>query len=420
MLAYWTKRTLVLPPIILGTAVPWRPFNDMLTLYKTAQLTFSQILPLFQSPTKNLTHELSGSNIKSIFVPWSLLVNLNDLKPYIRIITESEFEKLYRVDRYSLGSLLSLTGKFTLNFVQDVTRHDYFIHSSPIDINHPKYIYTKNRFDRAIHIHDEDISTSPSLLIFGSLFSSSRLYIEAEKDEEMFRRIKKSFVIQNPYLEYIANLITEKLGGIGHYIGIHVRIGEGNFALRSQKTLNTIIYNVTAALSNINNSYDHHKDIDDHDEQIPEKGESLSSFKMRKCFHSQSVLDLKHKRNSNRASSRSKYPIIFMATDIRNPNESSLLEPLYSLFPCIFTLNDFKKEISLAFEKPHLNDQDTHSLDEKKDESLLYDIFNPVSGRFMIPFIDLLVASRGNLFFGSPASTFSTFGAYLHKIRYGD
>ncbi|CAG8603215.1 6352_t:CDS:1, partial [Scutellospora calospora] len=87
--------------------------------------------------------------------------------------------------------------------------------------------------------------------------------------------------------------------------------------------------------------------------------------------------------------------IIFLATDVKRNNTS--LQPLFQTFPCIYLLDDFNDLLEpLKF------------LKNPNDGMILYEFF--------IPLVDLLIVSRGNKFYGTGRSTFSSYAKRLNRI----
>jgi hypothetical protein len=90
--------------------------------------------------------------------------------------------------------------------------------------------------------------------------------------------------------------------------------------------------------------------------------------------------------------------VMFMATDTPRPREHELFNKIYDTFPCVVTLNDLFDFAG----------------------SPLATMVNPEDGvnygKFLIPFLDGLMASRAQSFSGSMWSTFSKYIQFLHHV----
>ncbi|KAF0545732.1 ciga protein [Gigaspora margarita] len=85
---------------------------------------------------------------------------------------------------------------------------------------------------------------------------------------------------------------------------------------------------------------------------------------------------------------------IFLATDVRPDHVS--LQPFFQSFSCIYVLDYFKDLLEpLKF------------LKNPRDGMFMYE--------FLIPLVDLIVVSKGNKFYGSSGSTFSTYARRLNE-----
>jgi len=432
LLAYWTNRTLVLPPILLGNAIPWHPFNLMIPLLGKAMKSFLNIQPYLKSihEEESFINDTLYYKVERIFVPWSFLVNFNTLKPHIKFISDHEFEKRFHIDRYSFESWDNLTQITSIEFVKDNTRYAYGFYYFPTDPKNSNFTENMKRFDTTLDASQWiwNSPSSPRILHFGSLFGSNRLYVSSEKDKLLFNKIQSAFIIKNSNLESIATSITKKLGGFDQFLGIHARTKDGMFAKKSDE----IIANISMDIHNWVNYNDHDQEdlVTNSNLKEPKKKPFISlgnitdsSFRIKTC------LENNIKKGKKRKSSKShNYPIIFMATDRPNASQLPLYQPLYERFLCVFTLDDFPNEVSLLYKgksissqsekENHENNKDKDDDDDDDSDPLYYNVFNRRCGHFMLQFLDVLIASRGRKFFGTNRSTFSTFGDFLHQIQH--
>ncbi|CAG8554518.1 26600_t:CDS:2, partial [Racocetra persica] len=103
-------------------------------------------------------------------------------------------------------------------------------------------------------------------------------------------------------------------------------------------------------------------------------------------------------KNINKTNDRACLPTkIFLATDVKRNHPS--LQLFFQTFPCVYTIDDFN---DLLEPLKHLKNP--------KDGMIMYE--------FLLPLVDLLVVSKGNKFYRTRRSTFSTYAEQLHNIRY--
>lgn len=91
-----------------------------------------------------------------------------------------------------------------------------------------------------------------------------------------------------------------------------------------------------------------------------------------------------------------------MATDAPNPASNKAFSLLYSSYPCTFTIDSF----STASNQPAW-DALTKATNAHDGAPLK---------KYLIPLIDATIASRGRLFIGTEASTFSGYVYRLHDV----
>jgi hypothetical protein len=109
--------------------------------------------------------------------------------------------------------------------------------------------------------------------------------------------------------------------------------------------------------------------------------------------------------------------MIYMATDARDPRSHTAFAPLYTTYPCSFTIHDVLGD-----------NKDDYGFDYRENGSspampwsILDKVRNPLTGASMrpllLPLVDAAVASRGSLFLGSKGSTFSGYISRLHRSQ---
>ncbi|KAF9968564.1 hypothetical protein BGZ70_002468 [Mortierella alpina] len=88
--------------------------------------------------------------------------------------------------------------------------------------------------------------------------------------------------------------------------------------------------------------------------------------------------------------SNGRFTPIYLATDAYHPRSNPIFDRLFETFECVFTLDDFAED--LAGLKRFRNPED-----------------GTLMTKFLIPMVDAMVVAKAGAFFGTPASTFSTY-----------
>ena len=96
-----------------------------------------------------------------------------------------------------------------------------------------------------------------------------------------------------------------------------------------------------------------------------------------------------------------KVTLIYMATDARSPRYTPAFDPIWSRYPCTFTMDDLLTPSSPIWEE----------LDGVVDQST-----GQSMRKFLLPLVDATIASRGWFFIGSKGSTFSGYIYRLHDV----
>lgn len=93
--------------------------------------------------------------------------------------------------------------------------------------------------------------------------------------------------------------------------------------------------------------------------------------------------------------------LVFLATDAPNLRQKQQFQKLFERLPCTFTLNDIL---------PPKNSKAWAPMDQYRTQNT-----GDSMRKFLIPLVDALVASKGNLFIGTKGSTFSGYISRLHQ-----
>ncbi|CAG8668909.1 6096_t:CDS:1, partial [Paraglomus brasilianum] len=291
LLAYYTNRTLIVPPLILGHISAWAPF-DKLYDYLSLKLHKDKC-------------SSRGSNAKSTGMhripPCDSWTKLN----WYEVYNLTAIQKEERIRMMSAPSFKVEWIKETLQIKDDDIK--YFKGDTLYNImvyDDPQSTTALGKYQQRADI--SDLKSLPQKLIyFNSLFGGSRVLTELEEHQQLRRRILRRFVFIYPNVMSTANKIVAKLGGERSYIGIHVRVSDGPFKRGAQQ----IVESIMRKLSDFNSTSD-----------------EVGLLQSKTCQHDFGPINDK---------------IIYMATDIVNSRETKEYGLLYENFPCIMTLSDF-------------------------------------------------------------------------------
>ncbi|KAJ3568446.1 hypothetical protein NP233_g5709 [Leucocoprinus birnbaumii] len=388
VLARILGRTLIVPPIRLGNKpIPYYPFDrlsrQLALADKTGLKHCADVPSRLALPSECLDY------YDSTLLPWNSLVDLTPVKTKQDLLPRWNFSEEW------FSEELGITDDEEIRYFRDQTPYQYRLVDNGGGANDRTW-YTE---DIAI---DFLAQQTQRLLVFGTLFGSTRLKLEVEAHQMIRKEIRQAMTIAHPVLDDISQSIFRALGGA--YLAIHLRASETKFRKSSQVnaqalwwTLLHCWYNATA------------DEILELEEQM--QGTStqprtlsgttyLSTPSARQCKPLDDV-----EKYALASASRSKCrqstahpsrlsvmglntPFLYIATDLNNSRHQPLLDRFRALFPCVVDISDFSQ---------YLNPLD-HTI-------------NPMDGvplrTHLFPFLDALVAAKATRVVGTKGSTFS-------------
>ena len=254
--AYLLNRTLIIPPLFLGRAVPWKPFNHLRSLLKQR---IKQIETTRRKCIDEVSHRISLNN--ATLIRENLYISCR--KPSREVTKWSNF-----VDFKFLSKLnISFVEMDTLHYpnfnisdttiIKDDELYSYKLFDTDLDqIHHHQFEYFDvTTFENNEYVHKQPVIDTPipmnnelqseymakykipleisflrkfnhSLLQFGSLFGSSRLALFNKENIKLQRHIQNSLIFDNDFI----NKITLKMKSeIGPFLAIHYRSTEAGF-----------------------------------------------------------------------------------------------------------------------------------------------------------------------------------------------
>ncbi|ORX93091.1 hypothetical protein K493DRAFT_302894 [Basidiobolus meristosporus CBS 931.73] len=357
-LAKLLNRTVLLPPALLGPPIPWRTFNSLhnwLSGKSKRSLGHCKNYKLKELPLECAGYETWTK------LPWRYFFDMDAFRGKIKFQQQTEFAS-NELANYGIDAE-------DIHYVKDTTLYNYTI------VDRFNSTFALNQFSRAILV-SELADIPQKLIFFGSLFSSWRIQTDIPENTAYFQQLRRKLVYDSPVVHTISKRISAKLGGSENYYGIHLRASDFYFAEDLGKNLMIILDEIKQMLRTRE------------DQQA--MGVSGSRFEMGQSHSLESCL----------TRSRLRSPVIYLATDLKNPREEDALSPLFKEFPCTFVYSDFKSETASLYDER--NPEDSISLTPH-----------------LIPMVDSVVASRGYFFVGTPRSTFSKYALRLHEVYFG-
>lgn len=402
LLAYLLRRTLLVPPIRLGNK-PIRYIDyDTLSLYHELDSKHGlshclKVPPYISRPPECLDY------FETSYVPWNWLVNLSAIEARQPMIHRPDMSQLWIEANLDLAPseilVLRDTSPYQFRFLD--TAND----SSP----------SKHKFLEDIYLSDL-AKSEMRLLQIGTLFGSSRLRLKNMENILYRDLIRRSMIFTNKELVRAAYSITSALNG--HYLGVHLRSGDGKFRAVFEDTVRSVWWNLLHRILNLPIAMvcEIERLVNEPPSRICEPDTRNSKWRTRECESGSgcssspkiginisatpSSINCRFSRHRRRRYQMLNTPL-YVSTDIENPRMHPQLSIFRRTFPCIFFLEDFPKEI-----EP------------------LNQLSSPIDGvdleSFLRPFVDALVVSKAIKVVGTEGSTFSRFIEDILYVRDGD
>ncbi|KAF8813710.1 hypothetical protein BYT27DRAFT_7130677, partial [Phlegmacium glaucopus] len=221
LLAYLLRRTLLVPPIRLGNK-PIR-YIDYDTLSRYHELASKhglshcpRVPPYISRPPECLDY------FETSYIPWNWLVNLSVIEAHQPIIHRPDMTQSW------IEANLDIAPSDTL-VLRDTSPYQFRFLDTVNDVSPSKHKFLED-------IYLSDLAKSKTgLLQIGTLFGSSRLRLKNMENILYRGLIRRSMVFANDDLMRAAYSITGALNG--HYLGVHLRSGDGNFRARIEDTV---------------------------------------------------------------------------------------------------------------------------------------------------------------------------------------
>ncbi|CAG8481465.1 14449_t:CDS:1 [Ambispora leptoticha] len=411
-LAWATNRTLVIPPIIFGAKIPYQTFS---LLANRLSLIGKEVLPDCSNETvanKKEACEVKRNRSFRTLVKWDQVMDLSFAKEFARTVQRSDF------NQSTLFRMVNVTDTKQVYVQPDKTLYDFEI------FDNPNANLSQQRFQNKLLLSDLKLRRE-KLMYFGSIFSSQRIVTELSENRSFFDQVRKHMIIGNPVMLGVVEKIVDELGGLGSFVGIYLKIGDG-------KTLNnntiSTINNITKQLideyapemksdikldeaaANDTNNTDNTNNQDDLEDNLDDSEEDPNTLETpierRRSFAAGRGLQasgLVAECQSKAKPTQNDMPIIYIATDASRLNSSlsqEAFKEIFSIFPCVFFIGNFSDQ---------LNPID--SIRNPSDNSTL--------SQYLLPLVDLNVVASGQQIISSTRGAASNYAARLHLTLVG-
>ncbi len=400
VLARLLNRTLLLPPVRLGVALAYAPFDDLYEMAANATKAGLEHCAATLHAKSAPTPPECESYESYTHIPWGWLVDLPALQRTQPLLPGWNFTDGWLQDTLHLSPPSDI---FTL---RDGSRHQHafqdFVARRPA---------SGRKFSEPVHLAAL-LRRPERLVMLGSLFGSSRLHLRARANRLVRAQVREQMVFANPHLARATDAIRAALGGT--YLAAHLRIGDGAFEVNAPEIVRRAWWKLLQV--GLGLSDDEIASLEE--ESFPEEepldppvfapdlpalrsphpplppfpsnaSPSLSpagGFSCRGRLHSAPRL-----RRLNAP--------LYISTDAVSPTLNPLLWRFLGTFPCTFFLGDFAEQ--------------TRPLGVLRSE-----IDGVPLGSFLMPFVDAMVAGQAYQVVGTESSTFSAFVTDVLWRRY--
>ncbi|CAO3593542.1 unnamed protein product [Absidia cylindrospora] len=341
-------------------------------------------------------------------VPWTFFYDLKPLTNDVRLVLRPDL---------SLQWLTSTLGINNTRFLKDMSPYEFRVYD---------HMASKTPLSKFMHRYDVGTlqAMDEQLLHFGSVFGTHRVLAQQASHAAWLKQIRTHLIFKTPVLVETARKVVDQLGGVGSFVGLHLRVGDGLFKVRASINIDDIYHGLVNQFTDLTldelQRLDPHHDDDrkertDYEVKTLRVVTNVTSELPLAVNHTGYEQDIKTRRIGTNPpatlnprltcrpnTDRFSRTIIYIATDAPNPAHNPLLRKIYDTFPCVFDLSDFSfaldalRQVYVAEERVRLDD-------------------------YLIPMLDAIIAAQGEHFFGTKDSTFTSYierqlhPVYTHK-----
>lgn len=406
ILARLLNRTLIIPPVRVGKAIRYSEFGKL-----RRHIALSSKIGLEHcTRVASFTPRECIGNSEFTMLPWSFFIDLHALSHIVPVVERWDPSSAW------LTHFLNVSRPETI-YIKDSRPYQHQLYD-----DRTSGAPLKPRYSERLNIEDlHDQYKAYRLLHFGSLFGSSRLQLKKPVSQQIRREVRERMVFANPVLLGIARHISAGVGSSGYY-GLHLRLGDGQFQVAGEANVRLLWWSLmTGPLRFAAREAQEIEAkamgwgsqewlappsplINVDDTTAPASGDTVN---IKTMLNKPSTAVLPHtcREPLNRLGNPNNITVdhpIFIATDAPSPRTNPSLLLFQRTLPCLCFLSDFEAFYLGAIRSLRNNDDGL-----------------PLE-RFLLPFVDSMVAAMGKVVIGTPHSTFSRFTAdVLHRMYHG-
>ncbi|KAG0328739.1 hypothetical protein BGZ99_004599 [Dissophora globulifera] len=374
LLAKYLNRTLLVSPVFLGPATEWRLFD---ILHRRIMLQTKRGLDHCNKIDKSDPLPAECLNYYSwTSVEWDFFYDMEQIgqkQPWIHR-TDHSFAWM--------ETHLGIDRTKDIYIIQDRAHYDYQIYDDPnsaLPLNTARYL-------RKVEVQ-ELAEVKERVLHMGSLFATGRVLAELPENKAYQAFLRRSMILSTPILVKTSDLIVTKLGGLGSFFGLHLRVGDGMFVEPAPANIENMFQKLVN-ITGITPIPNYGSIPAGQEEYVNGAPDQVTPGKYSpRARPTPERLDTAACRARQKEGGR--YTAVYIATDGVYPRRNILFRKLFDHFPCIFTLDDFSEYLV-----------------ELKD---MKNVDGVGLAKDLIPMVDAMVSAKGRYFMGTPKSTFSTY-----------
>jgi hypothetical protein len=223
-LAKLLNRTLLLPPVRFGPAIPYIWFDKL-------DFRIDQANKVGLDRCKNFSgqgwmpRECMG-HFDWTQVGWAMLIDLEHVEVNLGQPVIDRWNGTLEWLKDGLGLQES-----DIHAFKDMNLYAYRYYDSPEDEE------PLEKFQRRVELEELKQLDSHRLLHVGTLFGTSRLRTVDEYNWEVRSSFRHAMVFHNDLLDKLADTIANRLGGQSMYVAAHMRLGDGIFLIDAKKNV---------------------------------------------------------------------------------------------------------------------------------------------------------------------------------------
>ncbi|GAA5978928.1 hypothetical protein JCM10908_002740 [Rhodotorula pacifica] len=430
-LAFMLDRTLLVPPVWLGHALPYISFDKLQRRLEMANKDgLEHCIPFGDGSNEDpIPHECDDYWDWTV-ADWSFLVDLSEAEKLVPIRKRSSISLSWLEDDIGLSSPGKDGARSDVYELKDETMYQYRFYDSRDDLD------PLEKWGNRIDIEQFRAETDAFKLVHvGSLFGTSRLRVTLDKNADARTVFRRSMVFRTNAVDEVVEQIRDQLGGPGKYHGLHLRVGDGVFLQDAKKNMEEVWHKLCVdkmkmdrsaceelqSLGGPDTAADklHRRAVDAGVEVSPLAKRANSRPQREGAYHHAPLPPLPTIRTladspialslSCRGALHTEERFLpfnaplFVATDSKLPRSDPNLSTFFAAFPCAFILSDFSSLPAL---------ETLNRLRAEGDKTPL--------AQFLYPQLDAQIAAWGRTLVGTPQSTYSRFASdVLHQVYHG-